>query len=129
MDALQFIAELVKALAWPAVICILIVFLRPHFGQILGLIRTVKFKEFEMTFGETDSHASRALETFWMPDGKRPNPENQARLTGWMRDNGLDGVSVTTFLNAGPLDAARRRAMVDLGLEQHGNGGQSGAEG
>ena len=101
----------------------------PHFGQIIGLIRKVKYKEFEMTFGAATPAASAHLERFWMPDGRKPDAANEQRLRQWMRDNGLGGVSVTTLLNAGPLDQARQRAVADLGLTQVGEGGQGGGEG
>ena len=126
MDAVTFIAKLVEALAWPIVALVLLVLLRPHFDRIIGLVKKVKYKEFEMTFGEATPAASQRLEQFWMPDGQHPDSENEVALRSWMRVNGLSGVSLTTLLNAAPLDAARRKAVEDLQLDQPGIGGESG---
>ena len=130
MDILQFTAALVDALAWPVVAFALVFFMRPYFGQILRLIRAVKYKDFEATFGEDVTQAtSQKLERFWMPDGRRPDAVNEARLKDWMEKNGLSSVSITVLLNAGPLEMARRRAAVYLGLDQASDGDQSGGEG
>ncbi len=123
MDVFTFIAKLADALAWPLVFLVLLIFLRPHFDRIIGLIKTVKYKGFEMTFGEATPAATERLEKFWMPDGQHPNLENAAALKAWMRINGLTGVSITALLNAAPLDAARRKAVEDLKLDQPSIGG------
>ena len=129
MSVLEFIAQLIDALAWPAVVLAFVMFLRPHFGQILGLLRTVKYKEFEMTFGEATPGAGPILERYWMPDGSNRDAVNEARLRKWMQENGLGGVSITTLLNAGAFDRARRQAVVDLDLGGCDQGGEGVASG
>lgn len=129
MTPLEFIADVIGSLAWPVVLIVFLAFLRPHFSQILGLVRTVKFKEFEVSFGEAALDATSALEQFWMPDGQTPNALNEARLRSWLDENGLSDVSFTAFLNARPLEAARQRAKVELGLATGGDGGSGGSGG
>ncbi len=126
MEVLRFIAKLADALAWPLVFLVLLVFLRPHFDRIIGLVKTVKYKGFEVTFGEMTPVARESLEQYWMPDGQHPNPRNAVALKAWMRINGLTGASITTLLNAAPLEAARRKAVEDLKLDQPSTGGDGG---
>src|SRR5882762_3058758 len=53
MDRLTFIAELVKASAWPIVITLLALVFRAHLVALLGRIRKGKFGEAELEFAET----------------------------------------------------------------------------
>lgn len=50
MDTLTFIAELVKALAWPASVVLLTFVLRKPLVELLPLLRKLKYKEIEMEF-------------------------------------------------------------------------------
>ena len=126
MDAATFIAELVDALAWPIAAVVVLVLLRPQIDLMIGLVKTVKYKGFEVTFGEMTPVARESLEQYWMPDGQHPNPRNEVALKAWMRINGLTGASITTLLNAAPLEAARRKAVEDLKLDQPSTGGDGG---
>jgi hypothetical protein len=51
MDTLEFTVELIKALAWPVVTVALVVLLRRNIGQIARFVRSLKYKDFEVTFG------------------------------------------------------------------------------
>lgn len=50
MDALTFIAEVVKALAWPASVVALVFMMRKPVGELIPLLRKLKYKEIEMEF-------------------------------------------------------------------------------
>lgn len=59
MDLLSFIAEVIKALAWPATILILVFLAKPYLWRIPEFIHSAKYKDFEVTFKER----LRSLET------------------------------------------------------------------
>lgn len=52
MDWLTFISKLVEALAWPALVAGVLLYLRTEFPSIVRLIRKLKFKDVELEFGE-----------------------------------------------------------------------------
>lgn len=135
MDDLTFaskvmdvIVNLVDALAWPVLVLVLAILLRPQLGNLIGLIKTVKFKGVEVAFrgierapGDPALRAKNVLEQFWRPGSQR-NLENEAKLRAWMRSEGI-AVSITAFLNAEHLDATRRKAVEELKLDQPSTGG------
>ena len=55
------------------------------------------------------------LKEYWKPGGKI-DPQHEADLRKWMRDNGIDATSVSYFLRNQALESARRKAVEDLGL-------------
>lgn len=50
MDALQFIVEIVKALAWPVVFLVMFYALRGPFAALIPLIEELKYKDFVVKF-------------------------------------------------------------------------------
>ncbi|MCD4484652.1 hypothetical protein LQR31_09235 [Chromobacterium vaccinii] len=50
MDKLTFIAEVVKTLTWPTSLVLLAVMLRKPVGELIPLLRKLKYKEVEMEF-------------------------------------------------------------------------------
>lgn len=52
MDALTFISETVKSLAWPAVVVFLVIFLKKPITELIPLLRKLKYKELEIEFSE-----------------------------------------------------------------------------
>jgi hypothetical protein len=52
MDTLTFVAEMVKALAWPITVIVVLILLRRHILALLPLIRKLRLKEFEIEFAE-----------------------------------------------------------------------------
>lgn len=57
MDWLTFISKVVEALAWPAVVVGVLLYLRQEFPSIVRSLRRLKFKDVELEFGE----AAKAL--------------------------------------------------------------------
>lgn len=51
MDALTFIAEIVKALAWPAMVLTLVFLLRKPIADLIPLLTRLKYKDLELEFG------------------------------------------------------------------------------
>jgi len=52
MDWLTFTSNIVQALAWPAVVVGVLLYLRKEFPSIIRSIRRLKFKDVELEFGE-----------------------------------------------------------------------------
>lgn len=52
MDWLQFVSSVVGSLAWPAAVIAVIVLLREPLGKLLPLIRTLKYKEWQIDVGQ-----------------------------------------------------------------------------
>lgn len=52
MDALTFISEAVKSLAWPATAVFLVLMLKKPITELIPLLRKLKYKELEMEFSE-----------------------------------------------------------------------------
>lgn len=63
MDLLTFIAELVKASAWPIAIVLLALVFRANLAALLGRIRKGKFGEAELEFAETVKDVGRQSPT------------------------------------------------------------------
>ena len=51
MDTLTFIAELVKAFAWPGLVIVLVLILRKPIRDLIPLLTRLKYKDFELEFG------------------------------------------------------------------------------
>jgi hypothetical protein len=52
MDWLTFIAEMTKALAWPLIIVIVLVFLRKPLLELIPLLKYLRYKDLELDFGK-----------------------------------------------------------------------------
>jgi hypothetical protein len=52
MDALTFFSKLIDAVAWPAVVLIVLFVVRKELPEIIRTLRKFKFKDFEIEFGE-----------------------------------------------------------------------------
>jgi hypothetical protein len=52
MDALTFISEIIKSLAWPTALVALVIMLKKPIAQLIPLLRKFKYKEIEVEFAE-----------------------------------------------------------------------------
>lgn len=52
LDILTFVVEMTKALAWPAAAVCTVLFLRHPLVRLVGLLRTVKYGDWELGFNE-----------------------------------------------------------------------------
>jgi len=73
LDSLTFVAEIVKALAWPTSILLLVLTLRKPIGELIPFLRKLKYKEIEMEFScelaELKAEVLPVLEQFTRQDG------------------------------------------------------------
>ena len=57
----EWVLPLADSLAWPLLVLALALILRPHIGRLVGLIRTIRYKDLELSLSETmEEAASRA---------------------------------------------------------------------
>ncbi|MCW8929640.1 MAG: hypothetical protein OQL19_05305 [Gammaproteobacteria bacterium] len=70
MDALTFISELIKAVAWPATAIILVVQLRKPIVELIPLLRRLKYKELEFEFAQEVSELKAEVEAIAKEKGE-----------------------------------------------------------
>ena len=63
MDALTFIVEMTKALAWPASIIFIIFLLRKPIIELLPFLEELKYKDFALKFHKEVSKVSKGKGT------------------------------------------------------------------
>jgi hypothetical protein len=83
MDWLEFVAAIVSATAWPAVLIVAIILLRKPLSGLIPLLRHVKYKELELEFAqevqELREEAEAALRPLVAPPF-RATPEEDSLL-------------------------------------------------
>ncbi len=50
MDNLEFISQLIKSLAWPVAILVIIVLFRNHIGKLISSIEKIRYKDVDIEF-------------------------------------------------------------------------------
>ena len=70
MDALTFISELIKAVAWPATAVALVVLLRKPIVELIPLLRRLKYKELELEFAQEMSELKAEVEAIAKEKGE-----------------------------------------------------------
>lgn len=70
MDALTFISELIKAIAWPATAIVLVVLLRKPIVALIPLLRRLKYKELELEFAQEMSELKAEVEAIAKEKGE-----------------------------------------------------------
>jgi hypothetical protein len=82
MDWLTFVAELVKATAWPAFLFAFLLVLRKPIAELVPLLRKLKYREFEAEFGARLEEVENLKEEIAPPaipqQQQPPPPEPQA---------------------------------------------------
>src|SRR2546423_1332747 len=83
MDLLTFISEILKALAWPVSMCIMVFSLRHHIGGLFKRLSSLKHNDTELKFAEDIDRAKEVLEAKASPvqraasSGKISETENR----------------------------------------------------
>jgi hypothetical protein len=77
MDPLSFIAELVKALAWPGAVVLLVTMLRKPLSDLIPLLQRLKYKDLELEFGKVIEEVKEEVQA-QLP----PVPATKALTTG-----------------------------------------------
>jgi hypothetical protein len=72
----------------------------------------------DIVVGYQADAAGALLRAFWKPDGKTIDKVHQTTLRDWLKSNGLDDLSITTFLIGDKYSDARSKAVMDLKLSQ-----------
>lgn len=132
MDALQFIASLVKSLASPAAVIIAALLLREPLVSLLPRLRLLKFKDFHVEFGEklekVEAEASKLLPVVATAHDKKHDdraepvaglPPNLAVLLAWQGvEEALKAVADKAGfrLRRGVAPSVLALAMADLDL-------------
>ena len=62
--------------------------------------------------------AGEILRRLWKPDGTTIDDTGKQRLESWMKANGLENVSITSFLRGALFEEARARAVKELNLNE-----------
>jgi hypothetical protein len=62
VNVLSFIASLVSSLAWPAVVVIVAILLRKPLMRVAPYLRTVKYSDIELSFGQEVAEVQRVAE-------------------------------------------------------------------
>jgi len=70
MDALTFISELIKAVAWPVTAIALVVLLRKPIVELIPLLRRLKYKELELEFAQEVSELKAEVEAIAKEKGE-----------------------------------------------------------
>lgn len=70
MDALTFISELIKAVAWPVTAIVLVVLLRKPIVEFIPLLRRLKYKELELEFAQEVSALKAEVEAIAKEKGE-----------------------------------------------------------
>lgn len=75
MDWLQFVSSIVGSLAWPAAIVAVVALLRDPLGKLVPLIRTLKYKEWQIDVGQELEAVKESVEaTADQPDERAEEP-------------------------------------------------------
>jgi hypothetical protein len=69
MDLLTFIAEILKAAAWPAVVLVAVIILRRELRSLVPLITSFKYKDLEVTFGREAAAVREEAAQLQTPSG------------------------------------------------------------
>ena len=67
---LDFISHLVSSLAWPSTVLTTIFLLRRHIQTLVPLVRTVKYSDVEIRFGQELAELKRATDISELPNAK-----------------------------------------------------------
>jgi len=78
VDALSFVVEMVKALAWPIMVLVLVLLLRRPIAQLVPLLTRLKYKDLELEFGRRVAEVTAEAGEELPPPHKRPFPEAAA---------------------------------------------------
>ena len=74
---LTFIAQIVSAMAWPVTLLICVALLRRHLMAIVPLVRTVKYSDVEIRFGQEVAELKKAADTADLPKEKTASQNDQ----------------------------------------------------
>jgi hypothetical protein len=75
---LGFVAQVVASLAWPVTVLTCVLLLRRHLAKLIPLIRTVKYSDVEVRFGQEVEALAKSIDL-----GSVPTPSSPAEKNKW----------------------------------------------
>jgi hypothetical protein len=75
---LGFVAQIISVLAWPITLLTCVLLLKRHLLALIPLVRTVKYSDVEIRFGQEVAELTRTTDI-----AKLPSPENNQRPNQW----------------------------------------------
>lgn len=132
MDSFTFTSEIVKALAWPAAVILLVLFLRKPIVDLVPLMKKLKYKELELEFSkEMQDLKSEAVEASPKTTEKGPvkfEPSKAfdlvlystraAIIEAWIELEAAAVEIASSFWNQGPSDVFRNDPKLGEYLHQ-----------
>ena len=116
MDILSFIANVISSLAWPGMVILCVILLRKPIAELIPLMRSFKFKDFEIDFGRRLEKLEAEADEAELPSIPPPTteaPEEPRRETDyWETIEGLSEVSPRAAIS----EAWRR---VEWAIDDH----------
>jgi hypothetical protein len=76
-SVLSFISQLISSLAWPATVLICAMILKPHLRTLILLLRSVKYSEMEIKFGEEVAALTKSADKSEIPHESRGAEKNE----------------------------------------------------
>lgn len=119
MDALTFVSEALKSLAWPAVVVFLVLMLKKPITELIPLLRKLKYKELEMEFSETvaalKSESDTSKAAVGTPEISQTQPQNRllqlvsfstraAIMEAWLEVEAAATAAASSFWSQPPSD-------------------------
>jgi hypothetical protein len=71
-EILDFIAQIIKSLAWPVTLLTCVLLLRKHFAKLIPLVRTVKYSDVEIRFGQEVAELAKSVDATAVPPRALP---------------------------------------------------------
>jgi hypothetical protein len=75
---LGFVAQIISVLAWPITLLTCVLLLKRHLLALIPLVRTVKYSDVEIRFGQEVAELTRTTDI-----AELPSPENNQRPNQW----------------------------------------------
>jgi hypothetical protein len=76
-SVLGFISQIVSSLAWPITLLACVVLLKRHLLALIPLVRTVKYSDVEIRFGQEVAELKRATDIAELPPQRNNPKQNQ----------------------------------------------------
>jgi len=113
MDLRTFIAELVKALAWPLTVLIVLVAFRRSLLDLLPQLRKLKYDKFEFQFAKEIAEVERRVQTSLPAVSEKPRLEavRQKLITLAMSSPGAAVVEAARYLESELIETASRHKL------------------
>lgn len=115
MGWLEFISKVIGAIAWPAVLIVLLIVLRRELRALVGAVERIKYKDFEAEFSKKAAELESKALALLQPTAKRPSlpaPTPDQSLDALVRTSPRLAVAdAFTFVERAIRDAGARHGL------------------